>query len=495
MTEYEFRLNAAIQLSGEISQEILEELKEPVKERISRGVPEGRGVSELEMRAENRRIELRIVSDRYLRAHDALLRIRKILAEELGKRRIGLRGIEIREYEIETNEPLDVKVRVPFVKEMRSSANGTLIILNVSEADVEKRIPDRILNLIEEKKRAKEYGSKAEHWELVFESRKKEFKYFGDPTEEMIKRNWIKHGSCRGQWIYGPQITKLFRTFEKIVVRELLEPLGYHEMIFPKLVSWEVWKRSGHAKAIYPEIYYVCTPKTRDPEFWEDVMDYFKVTHEVPVELIKEKIDPPIGGMTYAQCPPFWVFLQGRTLPDDILPIKIFDRSGTSHRYESGGIHGIERVDEFHRIEIVWMGTPEQVVEEAEKLREGYRRIFEEYLDLQWREARVTPWFMAQEGLTDIHENAKVGTVDFEGYLPYKNEWLEFQNVSVYGDKYPRGFSVKLQSRKELWSGCSGIGLERWAAVFLAQKGFNTDDWPEKLVKEIGELPEVFRFL
>jgi len=266
-------------------------------------------------------------------------------------------------------------------------------------------------------------------------------------------------------------------------------------MIFPKLVSWEVWKRSGHAKAIYPEIYYVCTPKTRDPEFWEDVMDYYKVTHEIPVELIREKIDGPIGGMTYAQCPPFWVFVQGRTLPDDSLPIRIFDRSGTSHRYESGGIHGIERVDEFHRVEIVWIGTPEQVAEEAERLREGYRRIFEEYLDLQWREARVTPWFMAQEGLTEIHENAKIGTIDFEGYLPYRNAWLEFQNVSVNGDKYPKGFSVKLQSGKDLWSGCSGIGLERWAAVFLAQKGFDIENWPEKLVKEVGELPEVFRFL
>jgi seryl-tRNA synthetase len=492
---YEFHLKARIRLSGEIEDEVLRELEDPVKERINKGVPEGRGVSKIEMRADGTGIELEILSDRYLRAHDALLRIRKILSQELGKRRVGLRGIEIRDYTITMDESLNVRLKVPFIKEMRSANGKTTLKLDVGETEIEKRIPDRILNLIEEKKRAKEYGSKSEHWELVFESKKKDFKYNGDPTEEMIKRHWIKHGSCRGQWIYGPQITKLFRTFEKIVIKELLEPLGYHEMIFPKLVSWDVWKRSGHAKAIYPEIYYVCTPKTRDPEFWEDVMDYYKVTHEIPVELIKEKIEGPIGGMTYAQCPPFWVFLQGRTLPDDVMPIKIFDRSGTSHRYESGGIHGIERVDEFHRIEIVWIGTPEQVIEEAEKLREGYRRIFEEYLDLQWREARVTPWFMAQEGLTETHENKSVGTIDFEGYLPYKQNWLEFQNVSVNGDKYPKGFSVKLQSKKDLWSGCSGIGLERWAAVFLAQKGFNLDDWPEKLVKEIRELPEVFRFL
>ena len=63
-------------------------------------------------------------------------------------------------------------------------------------------------------------------------------------------------------------------------------------------------------------------------------------------------------------------------------------------------------------------------------------------------------------------------------------EWLEFQNVSINGDKYPKGFNVKLQSGEELWSGCSGVGLERWAAVFLAQKGLDPANWPEEFREE-----------
>ena len=112
----------------------------------------------------------------------------------------------------------------------------------------------------------------------------------------MQKEGWIKHGSSRGQWIYGPEATHVFRTFEQIVLEEIIRPLGYQEMIFPKLDTWDVWKKSGHAQGVYPEIYFVCPPKTRDPAFWEEVMDYYKVTHEVPLELVKEKIDLPIGG-------------------------------------------------------------------------------------------------------------------------------------------------------------------------------------------------------
>jgi len=82
--------------------------------------------------------------------------------------------------------------------------------------------------------------------------------------------------------------------------------------------------------------------------------------------------------------------------------------------------------------------------------------------------------------------------------IPYwseDGEWLEFQNMSVNGDKYPKGFNVKSQGNKELWSGCSGIGLERWASAFYAQKGLDADGWPEAFREIVGELPEGIRFL
>ena len=270
------------------------------------------------------------------------------------------------------------------------------------------------------------------------------------------------------------------------------------EMIIPKLVPWKVWIKSGHAKGLYQggfEPYFISPPKTRDPEFWEEVSDYTKVTNEVPVDMIHERVDKPIGGMCFAQCPPFWPYLQGRTLSDTAVPLKIYDRSGTSHRYESGGLHGIERVDEFHRIEIIWIGTKEDVISVSEELQLRYDIIFNDILEFEWRKAWVTPWFMAQEGMIGVSEEKEVGTIDFEAVLPYKNDYLEFQNLSVNGDKYPKGFNVKLQRGDELWSGCSGIGFERWAAVFLAQNGLDSDDWPSAFKKYLGDLPEPIEFV
>jgi seryl-tRNA synthetase len=447
-------------------------------------------------------LSLEIESGPYTRAHDALFRFKKQVATALGRYRLGARGIEISEFRITLCGAFPADFRVPALPFIRTAIlcdEGLELDLVTTAADLENKVPDRIVRLIEEKVQAAEYGGKGEHWELVFESGEKPRFSDQDPTEEMIRRGWVKHALSRGQWIHGPQSTQLFRAFEQIVIDEIIGPLGFTEMIFPKLVPWEVWKKSGHAKGVYPEIYYVCTPKTRDPGYWEDVGDYFKVTGEVPVDLIREKIDGPIGGLCYAQCPSFWPFLQGETLANECLPIRLFDRSGTSHRYESGGIHGIERVDEFHRIEILWLGTAEETVDIADCLHQAYHHVFEDLLELEWRSARVTPWFMAQEGMIESDSScgcgSRIGTTDYEAFLPYSKNWLEFQNVSINGDKYPKGFNVKIQSGADCWSGCSGVGLERWTASFLAQKGLDIENWPEAIARLVGEPKELFKFL
>lgn len=43
--------------------------------------------------------------------------------------------------------------------------------------------------------------------------------------------------------------------------------------------------------------------------------------------------------------------------------------------------------------------------------------IFNDILDIEWRKARVTPWFMTQEGFLGLAEENTVGTTDYEACL------------------------------------------------------------------------------
>ncbi|MCK4896411.1 MAG: serine--tRNA ligase, partial [Candidatus Heimdallarchaeota archaeon] len=90
-------------------------------------------------------------------------------------------------------------------------------------------------------------------------------------------------------------------------------------------------------------------------------------------------------------------------------------------------------------------------------------------------------------------------TIDFEAYMPYRgnrkeSEWLEIQNISIIGQKYPKGFSVKAESNLELWSGCGGGSFERFLTAFISQKGLNPDDWPTEFKKYFDNLPTPVKF-
>jgi len=439
------------------------------------------------------------------RPHQTLLAFARRLGEELGrKERIGVRGFRATRYRVKfTVEPPPAKpITLPLPHTL--TLDGTTAVLeltDLSEEALRDNWMDRAVALVQEKARKQAYEGKEQYWALLTQSPKREHPFQGDPTEEMIRRNWVRSGPTKGKWFLGPRAAHLLRTMERIARTEVLEPLGFVEVVQPHHDSFDILLKTGHLEGLPGEFYYVAEPKTRDPAAWESFTDTVKITRHVPEEKLAQLVAPPSAISCYAQCPTIYWWLSGRTLPLEGLPLRIYDRTAISNRYESGGRHGLERVDEFHRIEPVYIGAPEQLVALREKLLDRYRHVFDQVMELEWRTAWVTPFYMQQSGgvgVEDAQERVK-GTIDFEAYLPYRgtregSEWLEFQNLSIVGDKYTKAFTIRTQ-RGELWSGCSGIGLERWLTAFLAQKGLDPEHWPEGFRRYAGDVPPNIDFL
>jgi seryl-tRNA synthetase len=525
-----FELDGAIVFSSDLSHiegDIAAALAELERTTLQKGVPKGETGPHI-ARHEVRGAELLLVltSGRYVRAHEALLRLRKELSTSLGRaHRVGARDVRIDSYRIEfelDQEPLR-SVTVPLASSITFEGRTVRMELrDVPEDHLTRNYVDRLVALVREKVAAQHYEGKAEFWDLIFASPPKPCAFDKDPTEEMAARGWVLQGPGKGRWFYRPQASAVLSAMERIAVEEVLRPLGFQEVMSPTLVPFETWLRTGHLQGVANEIYYVTTPATRDEAAWEEFKDLVKVTRQVPQELLQRLLDPVSSGLTYAQCPNVYWSFQGRTVAEEDLPIRVYDRTAVSFRNESGGRHGIERVDEFHRIEPVYIGTPEQLGGLRDGLIERYKHVFDEVLDLEWRMAWVSPFYLQQAGkacdacgpgdevagvggqdakAASVHVDARAqGTIDFEAYLPYRgaretSEWLEFQNLSVLGDIYTRSFNIKSQRSTDLWSGCSGIGLERWTAVFLAQHGLDPDGWPEAFRRYLGDLPRGFTFL
>lgn len=483
-----FDLECSITLSKE-AEDLQEELNKFLKDMAGE---EAKG----EIRGD--KLHLRVVSTKK-RSHQIVLFLYKRLAMFFGKNRIGLRDIHLDRYDIEIElekEPIK-EIEVPYAKVEFDGKKAKILIENKGEEFLWENYVDRIIRLIREKIERQHYEGKKEYWRLIWQSEEKKEIWNKDPSEEMQKRGWIKLMG-KGKWFFFPPAASIMRAMEKIAIEEVVKPLGFKEIIQPMHVSFETWIKTGHLEGMPGEIYYICEPKSREIEEWEKFVDLLKIKRKVDEAELMKNLKPPKGGVCYAQCPNIYASLAGKTIAEDSLPLLLFDRSTPSDRYEAGGKHGIERVDEFHRIEIVYIGTKEQLAEIREKLIERYRHVFDNILDLEWRMAKVTPFYLQQAGIVGKEEDELKGTIDFEAWLPYRGdrskEWLEIQNVSIVGEKYVKAFNIKAQ-RSQLWSGCSGIGLERWMVAFLAQKGLEPENWPKAFKKYLPELPEMPKFL
>ena len=447
-------------------------------------------------------LTLDISSKESFRPHNALLQVKNAISKEFGKKhQLGVREIKIENYTIEfelEKKPLK-KIAIPFSEVKFNGKQATILLKNVDEEFLQRNYIDRMITLVKEKVENQYYEGKEEFWKLIWESKEKKSVWSKDPTEEMAKLGWLKQGPTKGKWFYRPQAAAILMAMEKIAIEEVLKPLGFEEIIESNLVPFDIWLKTGHLEGMPGEIYYVTEPATRDVEKWEKFVDLTKITKEVPFDELKKNVSVPSAGICYAQCPVIYWSFKGKTISEKSLPVLIYDKTAVSGRYESGGRHGIERVDEFHRIEPVYIGTRAQLLALREKLIDRYKHVFNDIFELEWRMAWVTPWYMQQAGKIGDTSTQDTGTIDFEAYMPYrgdrkKSEWLEFQNLSILGDKYIKSFNIKAQ-KSELWSGCSGIGLERWAIVFLAQKGLDPDKWPAGFKKYLKELPKGIEFL
>ncbi len=237
-----------------LEKELAEIKNEINNELFMKGVPkEKEGAKLVSWDIKENNLTVNIKSKEYTRSHDAILRLKNYLAEKFGKEyKIGVRYVSAKEYTITLDEldKLPIKdITVPFVKNVK--VEGEKIILELeelTEIELRKRFPDKIIDLVKEKINQQHYKGKAEHWELLWESPQKKIIWDKDPSEEMEKRGWLKRGPGLGQWVFGPIATKLMRTMEKITKEELLEPLGFEEVILPKMITFDIWQKSGHMR-------------------------------------------------------------------------------------------------------------------------------------------------------------------------------------------------------------------------------------------------------
>ncbi len=490
--------------AGEAKKVIAEAIDEANESYLIRGAPHGQesdAAKIVEWSLDNGIVRLVLESGPYVRAPAAALRVRKHLKTLLGEKfRIGVRNLVARE--IRLSFPVDavpdalvtkIKSLITVASVAKSKGSLDVVLVDMDEGDLKRNVPDRAINAVKEvlERGAKEVP-RVEKLPLVKISKPKPVKFDKDPMRTAIELGWIKEFPGRGQWVYTAPYAILFETIKQTILREVVWKLGFQPFLTPKLIPLEVMKRMpGYLDDIPEGMYYVCPPP-REPEAFKTFKEKLKVTNQVPRNELLKVLKEPDYVLAPAQCEPFWQFYGGETLRSEDFPYLFYDSSGWTYRWEGGGVEGLVRLQEFQRIELTYLGTPEQVVEERGKVIDECARVADQVFDLEWRVTAAIP-FWAREGAValDVHDSKQVSAYDLEIYLPYRgerddSEWLEVAGCFVHKTKFVDSFKIKEIKARDIWTGCSGLGLSRWTSAFLANYGFDPSKWPKAIAESFN---------
>lgn len=484
----------------DLKQEIEGFIEEANQHIFMRGIPQdqmGDASKIVDWKVSDRSLKVKIISGRRGRAHDALLRMKKPLSQLLGpKYHVGVRKIRVQDYRIELPAKRDVDLSdMPYVQ--GSSFKDGLVTVNfqeLEENELRKHIVDRVVKVLETEASIVEDSpsdiltkqvTKIEPGTIISQSREHEFLFEGDPTEEAARQGWVKKFPGKGQWFYGPQIIALQRAVEEIFLEQIIEPLDFVECMWPKLIPIPVMNKMRYLEGL-PEGMYYCSAPRREPLVFEKFKKELIISKEVPITLLKKGLKDPSYVLAPAQCEPFYEFFSHEVVDEEELPIKFFDRSGWTYRWEAGGAKGLDRVHEFQRIELVWLGTPAQV----EEIRDRTLQISQDLADkmeLSWyTEVGDDPFYL--EGRKS--EERGIEFPDIPKYemrleIPGEEKGVAVVSANVHGTHFVEGFSIKEAHKHRIWTGCTGIGISRWIFGFLAQKGFDKSRWPENIRKRV----------
>lgn len=509
----EFLLNGTITFNKnaeEAKKDIDNFIKKANNELLLRGVKEGeenKGAKITNWDIEDNLLHLQIKSGNKVRSHDGLLRIKNPLTQLLGKKyHLGIRSLHIDSYKIAipTGEgkysiDIDLAKNLPQIADLQIDNNEVNITINnIDESEIKKQSVNRVIKHITAKKEdeiAENEDIADNEQDLTFKVTKQtpgeiiakspEFETFfkGDVTEKAIELGWIKTFPGRGQWFYGPQMTSLQRAFEDILIEKIVDKLGFEECLFPKLIPIPTMDKMRYLDGL-PEGMYYCSAPKRNPETFEKFKNELAINREIPMDLLKSGLKDPSYVLSAAQCEPFYEFLSHEVIDEKDLPIKFYDKSGWTYRWESGGAKGIDRVHEFQRIELVWVDKPE----ETNKIRDETLKLSHNLateLELEWyTEIGDDPFYLEGRKVESRGiEFPDVPKYEMRLKVPRQKKGVAVVSANVHGTHFIQGFSIKEAHQHKIWTGCTGFGLTRWLFGFLAQKGFDKENWP-KLVQE-----------
>ncbi len=314
----------------------------------------------------------------------------------------------------------------------------------------------------------------------VLVSRPREhFAYHEDPHPSLEREGQIfRYGN--GRYGLGPHVVALVEAFDRRFLRTV-ESFSPEAHQFPSIIGGDVLSRCRYIKS-FPHSLSLVHHLREDL----DAIQGFAEQAEWGGDHLNVKpnsLAQPETLLSPTVCFHCYAWLADSKQPRP----RIITARGKCFRFESGSLHGLERLWDFSMRELIFVGPKEFVLEQRQKVIDASTQLLDRW-NLSYEIKTATdPFFIDDFSQQSSFQRAFDLKFEVRAALPYKpGGSVAIGSFNIHQDFFGRSFSIGTIDGQPLHTGCVGFGLERVALALIAQHGLDPAGWPPGVREDIS---------
>ncbi len=368
----------------------------------------------------------------------------------------------------------------PFLERLKVREDGTAVeyeVLDTAKLDEVGPKVERYLDAMLQ--RTHNFETKV----FLKNRRKDEGPYTSAVHEELKARGWL-HDYNKGYVAISGPVLNLARLVDTRAGELYHAHFGATDGQYPAFIDGETLAKCGYFDS-HPNAVSFIGHMVEDFDAIEEFRranscaEGWSLPEDTHVHMPGQCLNP-------AACFPCYPTLEGHRIPDEGTA---FTWMGRVFRYESKNISGLDRLWEFNVRELVFVGT-EDYVKDCRRRALPLIGELAAAVDVECSiETASDPFFATVAAAKKFWQQAQ--EVKNEIMLPVEpapdgsERRLACGSINLHGNFFGTRFDIEAADGKPAFTGCIGLGIERWVLAGFVQHGFDPKRWPAAIRNEV----------
>jgi len=301
-----------------------------------------------------------------------------------------------------------------------------------------------------------------------------------DPMDWLEARGQV-HQLDRGQYALGPLVTGLMDYFDRRFCG-IFEEFQASERRFPSMIPTRTLQRCDYFSS-FPHsinfIHHLHEDVDRIDAFAKRTKaDGFAAPQADELACCEHVMSP-------AGCFHWYSQLADQQLGQD--GADVATAVGKCFRYEAGNLKGLERLWDFTMRECIFVGPSDKVLARRETSIERLTAFLDELGFNYTIELATDPFFISDYKSKSMFQSAFKLKYEIQLTLPYTDGSVAAGSFNYHQSFFGQSFNITLPDGSPAHTGCTAMGLERWAMAFCCQFGVHPKNWPTAVANAVAD--------